>query len=64
MTSKCVFYRPKHSASGGHLKLNFEVLLEWWDEINQRTRAQRVDGKMGPSVKLSCLIPELWLLKC
>ena len=47
LTSKCGFYRPEHSANGGHLKQNFEGLLECKDEINQRPRAQRVDGKMG-----------------
>ena len=64
LASKCVFYRPEHNANGGHLKLNFEGILECKDEINQRTRAQRVDEKMIPIVELSCLLPELWLLKC
>ena len=64
LASKCVFYRPEHNANGGHLKLNFEGILECKDEINQRTRTQRVDEKMIPFVELSCLLPELWLLKC
>ena len=64
LANKCVFYRPKHSANGGHLKLNFEGLLECKDKINQGTSAQRVDDKMGPFVELSCLFPEFWLLKC
>ena len=64
LASKCVFYRPEHNATGEHLKLNFEGILECKDEINQRTRAQRVDEKMIPIVELSCLLPELWLLKC
>ena len=64
LASKCVFYRPEHNANRGHLKLNFEGILECKDEINQRTRAQRVDEKMVPFVELSCLLPELWLLKC
>ena len=64
LASKCVFYRPEHNANGGHLKLNFEGILECKDEINQRTIAQRVDEKMIPIVELSCLLPELWLLKC
>ena len=64
LASKCVFYRPEHNANGEHLKLNFEGILECKDEINQRTRAQRVDEKMILIVELSCLLPELWLLKC
>ena len=40
LASKCVFYRPEHSANRGHLKLTFEGLLECKDEINQRTGAQ------------------------
>ena len=64
LASKCVFYRPERNANGGHLKLNFEGILECKDEINQRTIAQRVDEKMIPIVELSCLLPELWLLKC
>ena len=33
----------------------FEGLLEYKDEIKQRTRAQRVDEKMGPFVEFKCL---------
>ena len=61
---KCVFYRPEHSENGGLLKLYFEGLLECKDEINQWTRAQRVDEEMGPFVEVSSLLPELGLLKC
>ena len=39
LANKCVFYRPEHSANGGHLKLNFEGLLEYKDQINQRASA-------------------------
>ena len=39
LANKCVFYRPEHSANGGHLKLNFEGLLECKDQINQRASA-------------------------
>ena len=37
--------------------MDFEGLLEYKDEIKQRTRAQRVDEKMGPFVEFSCLFP-------
>ena len=63
LESKCVFYRPEHNANGGHLKLNFAGFLEWKDEINQQTKAQRVDERICPFVELSSLLPELWLLK-
>ena len=63
LASKCEFYRPEHNANGGHLKLNFAGLLECKDEINQQTKAQRVDKRICQFVELSSLLPELWLLK-
>ena len=61
---KCAFYRPEHSTNEEHLKLNFEGLLLCKVEINQQTRAQSVDEKVGPFVELPCLLPELLLIKC
>ena len=63
IASKCVFYRQEHKANGKHLKLSFGGLLECKDEINQYTRPLRVNEKMGPFVELSCLLPQLYLLK-
>ena len=44
MVSKCVFYRKKHKAIGGPLKLNFEGLgMQRWNKPIDR--AERVDIK-------------------
>ena len=64
LEGKGVFSRPKHSAYGRHLKLNFEGPLKCKDEINEQTRGQSVDEKMGPFVKLSFLLSQLLLLNC
>ena len=61
MASKCVFFRPEHNV---HLQFNFEGFLDCKYEINQRTRSQWVEEKMGLFVELLCLLPKLWLLKC
>ena len=45
LASKCVYYRPEHTANRRYLKLNFEGLVECKDEINQWKKAQRLDKK-------------------
>ena len=44
LASKCLFYRPEHSANEGPLKLNFEGL--GMERLNKPMGStQRVDGK-------------------
>ena len=45
MLSKCVFYRPEHTANWRPVKLNFDGLgMQRWNKPTNRT--QRVDEKV------------------
>ena len=46
MSSKCVFYRPEHTANGGGGTLEVEFWWSWNVKIKKpMDRAQRVDEK-------------------
>ena len=64
LTSKCVFYRLEHKASGDPWNEIFETLeMQWWDKptdrvsesINKRTFMKKI-----VSDSVNCISKKLW----
>ena len=66
LSCKCAFYRSDHNAKGGGGTPWSSILkfLKWENEIYQRIELKENMKKMRSFFYLSCLIPELWSLKC